>query len=359
MNSHGLIRRRPYNGRVDTVGFPKLARAALAALFAFALAAVTARADSGTDITMPAANAPVIHLQMRSGTLILHAWNQPQVHIASTSPVTAQHFGSIAVQRALRGGDIPIFSTTVQSPQGAITLPAEDFSAGSLAAGDHDGVTILGGDANATVTLTVPSNTALVWAVIGRGGIQMQDYHAGSFVERVHNGSITVQNVSGEGYMEVARGRILAEDSTFDRIRARTAIGNIVFRGCNARQIEVSSVNGNIAYDDGQFGAGLARFESQKGNVAIGVSGGGVQIGAHSGGGKIFQGFDQPADIRGNATDAQAVVGGGGPVVTASSDSGSVFLYNGRLAAHPDGRVRFRLVGRPPQRQPNRRRKIP
>jgi hypothetical protein len=289
---------------------------------------------------------------MRAGTLIVHTWNQPQVHVSSTQSVIAQHFTSNEVQGALRGGDIPIFSTSVQSPSGPITLPAEDFAVNSLAGGQHDGVTIFGGASGATVTLTVPADTALLWANVGRGRVEFQDYHAGSFVARVHNGSIQAQNAGGEGFMEVGRGPIQVANSSFDRLRARTAVGNISFEHCYARQIEVSSITGNVLYDDGSFAPGLARFESQQGNVALGVSGGGVQIGAHSGDGQIYQSFDRPSQIRGSANDAQAVVDGGGPVVTASSERGHVFLYNGSLKAHPDMRKRWQPVGRRRARPP-------
>ena len=293
-----------------------------------------------------------MRFQMRSGVLIVRTGPGSQVHVSSTQQVTARHFAGQAVQSALRGGDIPIFSTSVQSPSGPITLPAEEFAVNSLGNGSHDGITILGGDTNATVTLTVPSDTGLLWANVGRGRIEMQDYHTGSFVARVHNGSIQAQNVGGEGFLEVARGPIAVSNSSFDRLRARTAAGNITFEHCYARQIEVSSVTGNVLYDDGSFAPGLARFESQQGNVGIGVSGGGVQIGAHSGDGQIYQSFDRPSRVQGSENDAQALVDGGGPVVTASSERGRVFLYNGSLKSHADMRSRWQPVGRKRKRPP-------
>ncbi len=96
-------------------------------------------------------------------------------------------------------------------------------------------------------------------------------------------------------------GSISVNNSTFNRIRVRTAAGNIVFENSNVRQIEASSVNGSIAYDNGTFVPGIARFESQKGNVAIGVAGGGARIDAHSGGGRIFSGFSGGAAVGGVA----------------------------------------------------------
>ena len=358
MNSHGREQGAPYNVIVDGLRLKKLHRligAAAAALFVCALTTTRALGDTGNDVTVPASAAPVIRVQMRSGTLIIRTWNQPQIHVTSTDQIVTRAFGPMAVQRALHGGDVPVFATTVQSPNGPITLPPEDFSVAALNGGNHDGAAIFGGDSSATVTLTVPSNTAFLWAAVGRGAIRMQDYHTGSFLARVHNGTINLHNVSGEAYVEVARGPIAIQNSGFDRIRARTAIGNIRFQNCTARQIEVSSVNGNVAYDNGSFAPGLARFESQNGNVAIGVAGGGVQIGAHSASGKIFEGFDNGADVRGTSTDAQATVGGGGPVVTASSTRGAIFLYDGALKSHPHTRSQWRPVGRMPNRRPRPR----
>ncbi len=285
-------------------------------------------------------------MQMRSGNLTIRTWDRPAIQISSDYPVAARRFGPAAVDRALPGGNIPIFATSVQTPGGPVALPSEEFSATSLTAGSHDGVAIFGGDRGATVTLTVPSSSALVWALVGRGSVQVQGYRGGTFVARVHTGALVLRNVSGDAYVEVARGKIAIDGSAFNRVRARTAIGNIVFHNCNARQIEVSSVTGSIAYDDGTFVPGLARFETQSGNVALGIAGGGAQVGAHSSSGRIYSDFARGAQVRGGGTDAQAIVGGGGPVVTASSQSGGVYLYDGAFASRPALQRRWHPVGK-------------
>lgn len=337
--------RGPYNRSVHIGNLNRFVRAATAALFVFACACGVARADSGTDLSFPVAPAPVVRLQMRAGTLIVHMWNQSTVRISSTQTVNAQRFQPAAIQRALRGGDIPIFATTVQSPSGPVELPSEEFTVNSLSTGTHDGVNIFGGDNNATITLTVPNDTALLWASVGHGRIQMQDYRGGSFVTRVRNGSFDAQNVSGDAFIEVAHGQLQARDSSFDQVRARTAVGRILFQRVSARQIEVSSIHGNIVYDDGSFGPGVASFQSQKGDVALGINGG-AQVSAHSAGGKILESFDRPAQLRGGDTDAQAVVNGGGPVVTATSQSGNVYLYNGSFASQPQLQRKWRPLSR-------------
>jgi hypothetical protein len=191
--------------------------------------------------------------------------------------------------------------------------------------------------------------------MVGRGEILMNDYRSGAFLARVRAGRVLLHNVGGNGYVEVARGPIAVSDSALNRLRARTAMGNILFENCNARQIEVSSIDGSIAYDNGTFAPGLARFESQNGDVAIGVAGGALQIGAHSTAGRIFESLAN-ARVAGTNTDAQASVGNGGPVVTASSARGAVYLYNGafKRQQHP---AQWRPISRVLQKIPHMRRR--
>ncbi|MGR4064670.1 MAG: hypothetical protein ACLQPV_04405, partial [Vulcanimicrobiaceae bacterium] len=65
------------------------------------------------------------------------------------------------------------------------------------------------------------------------------------------------------------------------------------------------------------FQPGLARFESQRGNVALGVGSGTASFGAHSAQGRVVNAYD------GRGADASA------PVVTATSQTGNVLLYRG------------------------------
>lgn len=345
MNFHGSTPRRLYNEGVDRYHFKAFAGVA-AALTALLFAPAVAYAQTAS-FTVPVSASPVVRVQTRAGSITIRTWKQPEVQIASTDPVTVQHYESEVVDRALGAGDIPIFSTTVLTPQGPLMLPAEDFPIGSIGSG-HDAVVIHAPDAQ-SITVTIPEQTALVWAMTGRGEIALSGYRNGTFVARVHGGRIDISNSGGNAYIEVARGPIQVRDSAFNRLRARTALGNIGFENCNARQIEVSSIDGNLAYDNGTFAPGLARFESQNGNVAIGVAGGSLQIGAHSASGKIFANLPN-AHIDGTQTDAQASLGNGGPLVTASSTSGAVYLYNGRFKgqnAAPKWR-RIRLQQKPP-----------
>jgi hypothetical protein len=202
-----------------------------------------------------------------------------------------------------------------------------------LGATQHDAILVTGrGD----TTISVPRGTALVFARSRTGHITLQNY-SGAFFAYSRTGGVDLQHVSGTGFAESLRGSITAEDSTFTRLRVRTAISNITLHNCTSRQIQASSTYGSIVYDNGQFERGLARFESQHGDVAIGVQneGGGVQIGAHSGSGRVVSNFADGTPVSGGASDTQATIRGGGPVVTTSTQDGSVYLYNGAMSAHP------------------------
>lgn len=308
-------------------------------------------------MTIPVDTPPVIRVQMRSGTLTIRTWDRAQVQIASSGAVDARRFDPIAVARALHGGDIPIFAATVLTPNGPLLLPPEEFFVPAVMDAPHDGVVLFAESGD--VTVTVPNSTALVWAMVARGGIRIQDYRGGAFVARVHVGKIALSNVGGDAYVEAARGPVDISNSAFNRIRARTAVGNILFENCNARQIEASSIAGSIAYDNGTFVPGLARFETMDGDIALGVAGGGAQIAAHSSSGRVYSGLDQGARVEGSANDARATVGGGGPVVTANSQSGSVYLYNGAFKKRPQLQrqwhglqriIKARTFARPPYR---------
>lgn len=286
---------------------------------------------------------------MRAGTLTVRTWNRAQVQIASSAPVQARSVPPQVVANALPP-ELTIFSTAIATPSGPVLLPPESFPLGSVLDAPHDGVVIFGGAEGADVTLTIPDTTALVWAVVNRGSISMQDYRGGELVAVVHTGFVRLRNVGGDAYAEVARGPLLVSNSAFNRIRARTATGNIVFENCNVRQVEASSVNGSIAYDNGTFVPGVARFESQNGNVAIGIAGGGASIDAHSPAGKIFSGFAGGAAVAGSPTDAQAVLGSGGPLITVNSQRGGIFLYTGTLRSQRRLQGAWAPVGRLLQR---------
>jgi hypothetical protein len=301
-------------------------------------------AQAQTPIVLPAGDAPVVRVMMRSGTLTIRTWNRTDVQVSSQQPVSARDFRPEAVARALTGS-ITIFATSVFDPAGPITLPQEEFTLSPLSGAPHQGIFVQALDADVMVTL--PAGTALLLASVQRGGIDVQDYR-GTFTLLLHNGGMRLRNVAGTGFAQVARGPLLVSGSQFDRIRARTAIGNIVFRNCHSRQIQVSSVGGTIVYDGGAFQPGLARFETVYGDVAIGI-GRDAQVGAHSSVGRIYS-IVGGSGVRAGQTDAQ--IGKGRAVVTASSSHGAIFLYRGTLRSQQRLPAEWRPLAGFAQRRP-------
>jgi hypothetical protein len=311
-------RARPYNWAMRR-----------AVLLVMMLAAVAGKA-SADPILLQTGTAPVLNIALRSGSVAIRTWNRNAVLIEAGSGVTAQHLDPRAIAGRIPR-QIPAWSQTIQTMRGTAILPAETWIVPALAPGPHDAV-VVNGDGDATVT--IPNGTALVLArALGKASISLDGYRDGAFFLSARAGAITVRNDSGTGFLQTVRGPIVASASSFDRLRARNAIGRISFSNCASQQIEVTSVFGSIVYDNGTFVPGLARFESQNGDVALGVSGS-AQIGAHSESGSVATEFSGRAIVNGSGGDARAAIGSGGAAVTASSRTGTILLYDGSLSDH-------------------------
>jgi hypothetical protein len=332
-----------YNGRVHGSGLRRcgtalgVALALILGAFGATRECAVAQSTGAQPQLVTVGASPVLTVQLRQGSVTIKTWDRPEISIDAPDTVEVRHFDPPAVARALRNGQISFLSRTANTPNGPVTLPVETFSLSSLPPGAHDGVDVRStGPDPADVQIEVPANTALVVTRLLRGKVTLQNYRSGTFAVEMRAGMLFLQGMGGSGYAEVVRGPIVAADSSFAQFRARTAVGNIFFDRCTTKQIQVSSIGGSIVYDNGSFEPGLARFESQYGNVALGVGSGNAQIGAHSSSGRIFSNFDRRANVSGGATDAQASLGDGGPVITATSGSGAIFLYDGAFAAHRD-----------------------
>jgi hypothetical protein len=303
----------------------------VASLYSLGFAA-PARADEQFDV----GPSPVLNLHVSRGQVTIQTWDRPQVLISSSQPAEAYHLYSPEVEPGIPK-QIQIASDQIKTAGGdTVTLPAESFVVPDLPGNDHDAVVARG---SGKMTITIPRGTAMVIAQQRAGHLTINNYH-GVFVAHARGAGVSLNGVSGTGFVESLRGRVVATNSTFDRLRVRTATGDMFFQGCTSQQIEATSAYGSIVYDNGDFQPGLARFESEHGNVALGVRGN-AQIGAHSGAGHVVSSFEDDAQVRGDPTTKQATVGGGGPVVTASSKNGSVYLYSGSMNDHPHVRQEF------------------
>jgi len=323
-----------YNGAVRNRWW----RGAATFLLALGCWATTLAAQARADEQIAVGPNPVLDVQLGSGNVTVQTWDRPDVQVSADGSVSVQHINPNAVDPYIASThQIPGFSHTVQTQYGPVSLPSEPFVLPQLPGSQHDEIRARG---NGNTVISVPRGTALVMAHVDSGRVTLNDYR-GVFYAQAHNGGIFLNRVSGSGYVESLKGRIVATDSTFDRLRARSAASNMIFNNCTSHQIEATSRYGSIVYNNGSFEPGLARFDSEHGNVALGVRGA-AQIGAHSESGRVMSNFSNGTQVRGTDNTTQAQVQGGGPVVTATSRDGSVYLYNGSLNAHPQFQAELR-----------------
>lgn len=316
--------RRSYN---EVVALPRLRSwgTAAAVVLGFVLLAFTGGAAAADPSLYGVSNSVVVNINVNGGSTTIKTWDRQAVQTESNVPVDVKQFAPKAVARALNR-EIPVLASSIVTPQhGQLTLPEETFVLSSVGDGPHDAVVL---KSEGDTVITIPQNAALVVAR-GHGIVTLQGYRTGTFFIRLQGGSVRLQDDGGEGFVQVMRGGVFAADSSFNRLRVRTAQGGMLFERCHARQIQATSVAGSVVYDNGSFEPGLARFETQYGHVAIGVSGA-AQIGAHSDSGHIFTNFERRANVDARQNDASASIGGGGALVTASA-GGAVLLYDGSV----------------------------
>jgi hypothetical protein len=323
---------RRYNGFVRR-GWGREALVTLLAWLCWFGFVAPVRADEQFDV----GPSPILNVHVTRGQVTIETWDRPAILISSEKPTDVRHFGPSQVDPGIPK-QIQFASDEIQTDHGAVSLPAESFVIPELPGHDHDEILARG---TGRITIMIPRGTAMVMAQQRAGHLTIENYH-GVFVAHARAAGISLNNVGGTGFVESLRGHVIATGSTFERLRARTATGDIFFKDCTSHQIQATSAYGSIVYDNGSFQAGLARFESEHGNVALGIRGN-AQIGAYSGSGHVESSFDDGAQVRGDPTTKQATVGGGGPVVTAASRNGSVYLYSGSMNEHPH--VRQQLSG--------------
>jgi len=316
---------------------------------AFLGTTAAARADEQTIDANPGA---IVRVNLREGDVTIRTWNRPQIAIDGDPSLSIEKRTNAAPLAA----PIPIPQMEQDTPTGSAALPPESFVAAPISEGAHDVVIVKSAATTprAPLTVMVPSDAAFVYARAGSGKLDISDYRSGTLVAVTRNGRLSLTNVGGTVFAQTFRGPLVVRGSSFDRIRARSLFGNVSFEHCDARQIETTTVEGSIVYDGGSFAPGLARFESTNGNVAIGATGN-VQYGAHAvGDGHVYTNFNARSRVDQRGTDTNAFVGDGGPLVTATTQGGNVYLYDGSLHSRtslpPDWQPAYTTLERPGER---------
>jgi hypothetical protein len=331
-------RAKRYDRRVDVFRCraPRWVAAGLALLLACGTL-VPARAQAAVSSFDVGDQAIVrIFVKGRDNDVTVRTWDRQTVQVESddpTAPVVERRVVDVGSPAFPLSATIGPFAW-VQHSEGQIVaqgmFPPEDFPYAQLHPGNHDSVRILD-DEGSHLLVTVPASTGILWVQVGAGTTVIDGYRGANLFLVQNNGRVRMHNVSTTAFAQMAYGLLRVGDSAFDRIRVRDNAGAVMFEGVHAKQIEASTISGNIVYDGGSFDPGLARFESASGDIALGTVGAAQVIG-RSGDGHVFTQFDRRTNVD-QRSDGEAIanVNGGGPLVNAISNHGNVYLYDGSL----------------------------
>ncbi len=309
----------------------RVARLTRTALLFTLLGAVSSSPAALADVTnVDGEKAPIVRISVRAGDVTIRTWDRSAVQVDGDATLSVE-------RRTTRqaGGErsILIPEAEAKNARDTVTLPAESFVSAFIPPGERDLVSVreTSPDNAGPVTVTIPSDSVFVFAHTSKGDLEVHDYRGGTFVGFASRGRLSLFGVGGTVFAQTGLGPLLVRGSNFDRLRARSLRGNVIFEHCAVRQIETTAVAGSIVYDAGTFGAGLARFESTSGNVAVGTTSSADLGGRTMDGGHVYTHFTSNTAVDARDSETQAVVKGGGPVVTATSEVGNVYLYDGTL----------------------------
>jgi hypothetical protein len=331
---------RRYDRPVDVFRYraPRWIAAGLGVLLACVVSAVSpAPAQTATSSFDVGDQAIVrVFVKGRGNEVAIRTWDRQTVQVESTDadPPAIERNTVIAGTSAFPLSAAIGPFTWVQRAEGQIvaqgTFPPEDFPYALLRAGSHDSVRVVAEEGSHLV-VTVPANTGILWVQAGGAFTTIEGYRGANLFVVQGAGRVRLNRVATTAFAQMGFGTFHVVDSAFDRIRVRDNAAQVLFERVHSKQIEASTISGSIVYDGGTFDPGLARFESQNGNIALGVAGP-AQLSGRSGDGHVYTQFDQRVAVEQRSdSEASANVGGGGPLVNAISNHGNVYLYDGTL----------------------------
>ncbi len=302
-----------------------------------ALAATPAPAVAGSS-NVDAGDQVVVNVSVRGrgNDVAVHVWDRPSVQVDYTedgAPAVEHHVVAFGTGRVPLVQQIPPQLFGMPAGGGG-ALPPEEFPFAGFRPGPHDVVSIAAPEGSHLV-ITVPATTGILALRVGGGQTNIEGYRGANLFVVQNQGRVQLTGATTTAFVQMNYGAFYAADGTFDRIRVRGIAAHDVFERCRSKQIEATSISGSIVYDGGAFDPGLARFESQTGSIALGVTSP-AQLTGRSAEGRVYTMFDHrgaaSVEQRGDG-EAVATVGGGGALVNAISGRGNVYFYDGTLTS--------------------------
>ena len=345
--------RAPYDGPVDPLRNRAL-RWIIAGLGVLLACSVVPAAPAWAgSSSLDVSDQAVVNLAVRGrgNEITVRVWDRPTVQVdyaEETIPTIDRRTIPFGTEKFPLAQQIPAQLYQLRDRDGVATsagaLAPEQFPYASFRPGPHDAVTVVAPEGS-RIFLTVPATTGIL--VVRAGGAQttIEGYRGANLFVAQNGGRVQLSGATTTAFVQMNYGLLYVADGSFDRIRVRGIGAHDVFEHCRSKQIEATSVTGSILYDGGTFDPGLARFESENGNIALGVNSG-AQLVGRSEQGHVYTQFDRrgtTVDQRADG-DATATFGGGGPLVNAISTRGNVYFYDGTLSARRQATPEWRPV---------------
>lgn len=339
-----MTARRPrrYDRPVDVFRYraPRWIAAGLGVLLACVVSLIAPAAAQSSTASLDVSDQAIVRVFVkgRGNEVSVRTWDRSTVEVDSADgepPMIARQIVTAGTQAFPLSAAIGPFAW-IQHVDGQVvgqgTFPPEDFPYALFRPGNHDSIRVVA-EPGSHLVVTVPANTGILWVQVGGGKTTIDGYRGSNLFVVQGAGRVRLDHVATTAFAQMGFGTLHVADSSFDRIRVRDNMAQVIFERVRSKQIEASTISGSIVYDGGSFDPGLARFESQSGDIALGVVGS-AQLTGRSGEGHVYTQFDQRVAVEQHSDgDASANIGNGGPLVNAISNRGNVYLYDGTLLA--------------------------
>jgi len=286
--------------------FARLARPLLsAALFLTALAICR---PALADQTVQTPQAPVVVIHSSAGLVTVTRGDDGYVRVVGGDNPTATTFH-------IASGD-----QGMMIPRG-MGLPPRRFTLPGIREGTT-GVRIdnTGGD----MTVYVPQRTAAVLVKLDNGDAALSQFR-GPYVVVTNGGSVDLRQLAGFGHVRTSSGRVTMT-RVAGNLHVETTSGSVMGTAMLAGRAEVKTEGGDIDWGFEGLSGGPYRFTSNTGNVHVTLDGRqAANIDAQSTRGSVIDRFARVASVRFRSQHAMSMsLAGGGPQITAASQSGVV-----------------------------------
>lgn len=272
------------------------------------LAALAAFRPALADQIVSTPEAPVVVVHSSAGLVTVTTGDDGYVRIVGGNNPTATTFH---ITSGNQGMMIP---RGMGLPPRRLTLPG--VREGTI------GVRIdnPGGD----MTVYVPRRDAAVLVKLDDGDAALSQFR-GPYVVVTNGGSVDLRQLAGFGHIRTSTGRVTMT-RVAGNLHVETTTGSIMGSAMLAERAEVKTQGGDIDWGFEGLSGGPYRFTSGTGNVHVTLDRRqAANIDAQSTRGSVINRFAKMARVRFRSLHAMSMsLAGGGPEITAASDSGVV-----------------------------------